>query len=251
MHNETCIIRGLFLGRECPRAGYRVGAVTSRGLRLFHCNSSALSQRELCKRENRAEREGVRAGEPCGRTKKKKPNCSSPSTLRRLPHPQIGTLDTNFISQRVMGDPSALQTAWKAGVWHRLPLSGLLALIAALVATAAMVAVIAASDGMPIDSWRFQSTVYLSISYTVANIALRFTLSEAVRIAWWAKAVGGDVKVRDLHNIWSFGDSLLQSLGAGRAFNLIALGSLVVSLVSINGPILQQASAIEEINWCK
>lgn len=92
----------------------------------------------------------------------------------------------------------------------------------------------------------FRPTVYLSIAYTIANIALNFALSEAVRIAWWVKALSPNSTVKDLHLIWSFGSNIQDILLAGRSFNLVALAGLAVTLVPINGPLLQRASVLHE-----
>lgn len=86
----------------------------------------------------------------------------------------------------------------------------------------------------------------LAISYTIANITLRYALAQAVTIAWWVKALKGDAKVQDLHNTWSFGHGLFPILRSGRSFNLVALAGLAVTLAPINGPLLQRASILHE-----
>ncbi|KAI4654379.1 uncharacterized protein J4E78_007425 [Alternaria triticimaculans] len=135
--------------------------------------------------------------------------------------------------------------AWKTGFWRRLPWAGHLALIATLVASAFMIQILVTSDGQPIDSWTYQPTVLLSITYTLANLALQYALTQAITVAWWVKALRGDAKVRDLHHIWAFGHGVKDIMFAGRSFNMIALTALVVTLVPINGPLLQRASVIE------
>ena len=136
--------------------------------------------------------------------------------------------------------------AWKTGFWRRLPWAGHLALIATLVASAFMIQILVTSDGQPIDSWTYQPTVLLSITYTLANLALQYALTQAITVAWWVKALRGDAKVRDLHHIWAFGHGVKDIVLAGRSFNMIALAALVVTLVPINGPLLQRASVVEQ-----
>lgn len=138
------------------------------------------------------------------------------------------------------------QSSWRTGFWQRFPHSGVFALVIALAATVSMIYIIATSDGQPITSWKYQPTVCLAISYTVANIALQYALAQAVTIAWWVKALKGDAKVKDLHNIWSFGHGVVPILRSGRSFNLVALAGLAVTLAPINGPLLQRASVIHE-----
>jgi hypothetical protein len=137
-------------------------------------------------------------------------------------------------------------STWRTGFWRRFLHTGVIALIAATIASISMVYIIRTSDGQPIASWRYQPTVCLAISYTIANMTLQCTLARAVTIAWWTKALKGDAKVQDLHNIWSYGHGVCQILLLGRFFNLVALAGLVVTLAPINGPLLQRASVIHE-----
>ncbi|KAI4624563.1 hypothetical protein J4E83_004238 [Alternaria metachromatica] len=107
-------------------------------------------------------------------------------------------------------------SSWRTGFWRRFPHSGIFALVTALAASVSMIYIITASDGQPITSWKYQPTVCLAISYTIANIALQYALAQAVTIAWWAKALKGDAKVKDLHDIWAFGHGVFPILRSGR-----------------------------------
>ncbi|KAI4645895.1 hypothetical protein J4E93_005473 [Alternaria ventricosa] len=137
-------------------------------------------------------------------------------------------------------------SSWRTGFWRRFPHSGIFALATALAASVSMIYIITASDGQPITSWKYQPTVCLAISYTIANIALQYALAQAITIAWWVKALKGDAKVKDLHDIWAFGHGVVPILRSGRSFNLVALAGLAVTLAPINGPLLQRASVIHE-----
>jgi hypothetical protein len=133
---------------------------------------------------------------------------------------------------------------WEAGLWRRFPWLGIFALVIALAAAVVVTAVLVISNDKPIENWRIQTTVYLSIASTIANIALRFAFAEGLVIAWWYRAMGKNTKVADLHNVWAFGNEVKAALFAGRGFNRVALVSLAVSLVPINGPLLQRASVV-------
>ena len=109
-----------------------------------------------------------------------------------------------------------------------------------------IVCVLVMSDGKPISSMTYQTTVYLSICYTIANIALNFALCQAITVAWWVKALNPGTTVKDLHHIWSYGTNMADILLAGRYFNLVALAGLLVTLVPINGPLLQRSSVLRE-----
>ncbi|KAF1833723.1 hypothetical protein BDW02DRAFT_569704 [Decorospora gaudefroyi] len=137
-------------------------------------------------------------------------------------------------------------STWRTGFWRRFPHTGVLALVVSILASASMIYIIRTSDGQPISSWTYQPTVWLAVSYTIANIALQYALARAVTIAWWTKALKGDAKVKDLHNIWAFGHGFCDILLSGRSFNLVALAGLVVTLAPINGPLLQRASIVHE-----
>jgi hypothetical protein len=75
---------------------------------------------------------------------------------------------------------------------------------------------------------------------------LQYALAQAITIARWAKALKGDAKLQDLHNIWAFGPGFWAILSSGRSFSFIALAGLAVTLAPINGPQLQRTYVIHE-----
>jgi hypothetical protein len=135
---------------------------------------------------------------------------------------------------------------WKTGFWLRFPWAGMLSLLSTIIAIAFMLYIVRTSDGQPIDHWYHQPTVYLSITYTIANIALQFALAQAVTMTWWIKALKGEAKIRELHNIWAFGTGFTNILTSGRSFNFVALAGLAVTLVPVNGPLLQRSTVVKE-----
>jgi hypothetical protein len=137
-------------------------------------------------------------------------------------------------------------TSWKTGLWRRFPHTGMLSVLAAILASVCMIYIVSTSDGKPINHWKYQPTVYLSITYTIANLALQYALAQAVTMAWWIKALKGDSSVRDLHNIWAFGSSFVDILASPKSFNIVALAGLAVALAPINGPLLQRSSIVIE-----
>ncbi|KAL2061842.1 hypothetical protein VTL71DRAFT_7220 [Oculimacula yallundae] len=64
-----------------------------------------------------------------------------------------------------------------------------------------------------------------------------------VTISWWWKAQRGST-IGELHGSWSYGNGVFSVLKAGCYFNLIALASILVTVVSIDGPLLQRASRV-------
>jgi hypothetical protein len=137
-------------------------------------------------------------------------------------------------------------TSWMTGLWRRFPHTGMLSILTAILASTCMIYIVSTSDGKPINNWKYQPTVYLSITYTIANLALQYALAQAITMAWWIKALKGDASVRDLHNIWAFGSSFVDILASPRSFNIVALAGLAVALVPMNGPLLQRSSVVTE-----
>jgi len=137
-------------------------------------------------------------------------------------------------------------SSWKTGFWKRFPRTEMLALLSALIASAFMIHIVALSDGQPITHWKYQPTVYLSVNYMIANLALQYALTRAITTAWWLKAIKGDTTVRELHDTWALGSGLINIMSSPRSFNVVALAGLAVTMVPMNGPLLQRASAVVE-----
>ena len=102
------------------------------------------------------------------------------------------------------------------------------------------------SDNQPVDEWTVQPTVYLAIASAATNIFLHFALTEAVTIAWWCRAMKPTTSFADLHRNWNTGQSVWAAATSGLKFNNIALASVLIALVPVNGPLLQRASRIDQ-----
>jgi hypothetical protein len=132
---------------------------------------------------------------------------------------------------------------WDPGL-KRLPWKGLGALLIALAGAVVAFIILAVSNGDPIDNWRFQPTVYLSIASTITNIALTYALMEGATIAWWNKALKDGTRIADLHDVWAFANSFLSAVMCGRRVSLMAVACILVALSPVNGPLLQRATTI-------
>lgn len=51
---------------------------------------------------------------------------------------------------------------------------------------------------------------------------------------------GGDIN--DSHRYWSYGASVFSSISSGKHFNRVAFACLAITIVAIDGPLLQRAS---------
>ncbi|KAL8995845.1 MAG: hypothetical protein Q9169_004497 [Polycauliona sp. 2 TL-2023] len=135
---------------------------------------------------------------------------------------------------------------WKPSLLHRAPWLGLIAFLGALVGILAAAAILYISNNKPVQEWSVQPTVYLAIASAATNILLHFALTQAVTVAWWRRAIRKDTTIADLHRNWDYGQSLWAAITSGRHFSTIALASLLVALVPVNGPLLQQASRVQQ-----
>ncbi|QDS68507.1 hypothetical protein FKW77_010874 [Venturia effusa] len=141
-------------------------------------------------------------------------------------------------------DYSSLATSrWAPGFWPRLPIIAILSLFFATAAAVVMTVVVARSHGQ-IANWTVSPAVLLAISAALANLLMRYALSEGVTLSFYTKALAPGTKLEDLHHIWASGSYFLAALSSGRAFNLVALACIAVSLTPINGPLLQRASTV-------
>ena len=132
---------------------------------------------------------------------------------------------------------------WRSGVSKRLPWTAFLALFFVLVAVILMIVILVRSNHQPAP-WAVQPAVLLALAATFANILIAYALSEGVAVAWWVKSMNQGTQISDLHNIWSFGTSLKSAVLSGRAFNLVALAGILVSITPINAPLLQRATSV-------
>ncbi|OCT52683.1 hypothetical protein CLCR_09831 [Cladophialophora carrionii] len=82
---------------------------------------------------------------------------------------------------------------------------------------------------------------WLSAILSGNSVLLHIALSEGVTTAWWFMASRRNATVRDIHETWSMGQSLSAVLLAGKRFNYVALATLFVASISLNGFLLQNA----------
>lgn len=145
---------------------------------------------------------------------------------------------TIFVRDRSTSPPS---NEWRPGVWRRLPYKSLLALIGAAGCIGAWIAIVHVSSGARVSSWTVQPAVYLAIAVAIANILINYALSQGATIFWWRRAMRQESTLGDLHRDWKY-SSFLGALKAGRQVSVMAVATLLVAVVPINGPLLQRAS---------
>lgn len=82
---------------------------------------------------------------------------------------------------------------------------------------------------------------WLSALLSFNSIALHIVLSEGVTTAWWYKASRSDTTMRELHETWKMGTSTWAVIWSGKRFNYVALATVFVATVPLNGFLLQTA----------
>ncbi|KAF8250484.1 hypothetical protein K440DRAFT_618996 [Wilcoxina mikolae CBS 423.85] len=137
---------------------------------------------------------------------------------------------------------------WKPSIFMAFPWPALFALLGSIFCTVACVVVLVSSNRKSTQAWPtaehvIQPTVLLAIFAASSNALLRFALLQGRPIIWWRKMLQGGT-MRDLHQCWANGESVLESIMSGRNFNAMSLANLVTALVVIQGPLLQRASSI-------
>lgn len=138
---------------------------------------------------------------------------------------------------------SSSSSPWRPGFWPRFPIIAIVSVFFSIAAAVVMIVVVARSHGK-IANWKVSPAVLLAISAAIANLLMRYALNEGVTISCYTKAIKPGTKLEDLHNIWALGSYFFAALSFGRAFNLVALACIAVSLTPINGPLIQRASSV-------
>ncbi|EXJ55845.1 hypothetical protein A1O7_08776 [Cladophialophora yegresii CBS 114405] len=145
-------------------------------------------------------------------------------------------------SEKLLQDSLQPDYPWVPGFWQRLPWAATMALILAILCGAACIAVLMVSDKQEVEGWSPRPSVWLAIFSALANASLRFALSEGVCIAWWRRASMPGT-LGDLHRSWIAGVSLKAACWSVHRLNLVALASIILAVVAVDGPLLQRASS--------
>ena len=132
---------------------------------------------------------------------------------------------------------------WRSNFWRRIPYSAGFGLLTVLCCAVADGIILWKSDGQEVGKWIISPSVLLAIISASANMSLQHARNQGAVTAWWRKSLRGG-RLRDLSVYWSSNDSIFAALTAGQDFNLVALATLVASLVVLDGPLLQRASTV-------
>jgi hypothetical protein len=90
-----------------------------------------------------------------------------------------------------------------------------------------------------------QPTSILSAIISANGILLHMAFSDGMAIAWWLRASKEKATLGDLHQTWVTSSSALGAVQAGKRFNYIALATIVIATIPINGILLQGALGVK------
>lgn len=82
---------------------------------------------------------------------------------------------------------------------------------------------------------------WLSIILSLNSILVHMAVSQGIAVSWWYRASKQQTTVADLHNVWATGSSVVTALTSWKAFNYIALATVLVATLPANGILLQNA----------
>lgn len=87
----------------------------------------------------------------------------------------------------------------------------------------------------------------LSAIISANGILLHMAFSSGMSIAWWLRASKSKATVGELHETWVYSSGILGAVQAGRRFNYVALATIVVAMIPINGVLLQGALGVRNV----
>ncbi|KIW72176.1 hypothetical protein PV04_00393 [Phialophora macrospora] len=97
-------------------------------------------------------------------------------------------------------------------------------------------------DGhMQKDGRYLKPASWLSVILSANSVLLGFAISEGITIAWWYTVSRTNATIRDIHEAWSLGSSIFAAIRAGKRFNYVALATIFVASIPLNGVLLQNA----------
>ena len=122
------------------------------------------------------------------------------------------------------------------------PWVGFLGLVGAAVTVVLSFVILRSIDGHEVFQSKYvKPAAWLSVILSANSILLHMAMTEGVNISWWYRASNERATAGQLHDTWAFGTSLASALTAGRRFNYLALATIFVCSIPLNGLLLQNA----------
>lgn len=129
---------------------------------------------------------------------------------------------------------------WKPSFKRTGPILGLTALGFILLSIPASALVLALSNGKPVDQWKVQPSVYISVLTGIGNKALGFATIQGAIITWWVKALKGTT-LANLHYDWPIGNGGFN-LRSRRHLSMLTVTSICAFAIVFDAILLQSAT---------
>lgn len=81
-----------------------------------------------------------------------------------------------------LSDNMHTMNPWQPGVGKRIPWGGISCLLGVFCCGVVEIAILLASNGKPIDSWKYPPSLFLSMAYTIGNILLAGAFSQGLTV---------------------------------------------------------------------
>ncbi|KAF7185182.1 hypothetical protein HII31_13457 [Pseudocercospora fuligena] len=153
----------------------------------------------------------------------------------------VSTLGADLGLARNASPPS-----WQPTFLRAFPLVGIGALLIAGCCVLASLGILIGSNGKATEDWQWPPSVFLAIFSAVANRVLQFALFQAVPISFWHKAWSG-ATIAELQRRWEATEGLFRAVRNARQEWMLALATIGVALVAIDGPLLQKSSSVHNV----
>lgn len=131
------------------------------------------------------------------------------------------------------------------------PVKGFVGLVGAVLTVLCSWALLFASSNTQQWEQRFptvakilQPASILSAIISANGILLHLAFGEGMTIAWWLRATRTGTTPSELHDAWLASSSPLGAVQSGKRFNYMALATIVVAMIPINGLVLQGALTV-------
>jgi hypothetical protein len=135
------------------------------------------------------------------------------------------------------------------------PLRAIVALLLAAASAVASIVILLSSNNQPVDEWfghKSRPPVMLAVCTVIANMSIKYALSEGLSIQWWLQAAPNRRTLSSyerLRDIYEQGTSVRVALLGGLRLkpNRAGLACVASVIVALNGPFLQRASRVESV----
>ena len=141
-------------------------------------------------------------------------------------------------------EPTDESTKFTFSKLRRFPILGAAGLFGSLCTIALSAMTLHFFDKQPVEERAFRllpkPAAFLSVILSLNTLMVHLAISQGMAVSWWVRASHKNATVKDMHNTWAAG-SIIEALLAWKAFNYVALATVIVATLPVNGVLLQNA----------